>query len=111
MPALHVDDLLGVLGAVLVFASFWMKRSIPLRTVALASNVVFIAYATVAWLLPILALHCALLPLNALRLWQLLRQKRQDTASGKTRQKPAFTQPARQPARIAAVAARSSEAL
>lgn len=71
MHALHADDWLGVLGSVLVFASFWMKRSIPLRTMALASNVVFIAYATVAWLVPILILHVALLPLNAARLWEL----------------------------------------
>lgn len=70
---MHADDLLGVLGSVLVFASFWMKRSIPLRMMALASNVVFIAYATLAWLVPILILHVALLPLNAVRLWELWR--------------------------------------
>jgi len=64
-------DLLGIVGAGLVFASFWMESSVRLRSMALASNVVFIGYAYAAGLLPILLLHAALLPLNAVRLWQL----------------------------------------
>ena len=71
---MHTGDWLGIFGSVLVFASFWMKSTVPLRLVALASNVVFIAYAYSAWLIPILVLHCALLPLNLVRLWQRYRQ-------------------------------------
>jgi hypothetical protein len=78
--AMPVIDLLGIAGALLVFASFWMKSTLRLRLTALASNVVFIAYAQVAWLLPILALHCALLPLNAVRLWDLVRERRRPAA-------------------------------
>jgi hypothetical protein len=80
---MHGDDWLGVLGSALVFASFWMKSSIPLRAVALASNVVFIAYAYLAWLPPILVLHTALLPLNVVRLRQLWRTS-SDAKSGKS---------------------------
>ena len=72
-------DLLGTLGALLVFASFWMKSSTRLRTVALASNVVFITYAFAADLMPILVLHLALLPLNAIRLLELRRGPNPDS--------------------------------
>jgi hypothetical protein len=64
--------------AFLVFSSFFMKTIIPLRIVALASNVAFIAYALLGLaygvfgrVYPILALHSCLLPLNILRLRQL----------------------------------------
>jgi hypothetical protein len=75
MPSI---DILGIAGAMLVFASFWMKSTVRLRLVAIASNVVFIAYALVAWLPPILVLHCALLPLNAVRLWDLFAARRRE---------------------------------
>ena len=62
------------LAAALVFASFFMKTIVPLRTMAIASNLAFIAYALLGWgqgvfdkVLPILVLHGALLPLN---LWR-----------------------------------------
>ena len=61
--------------AVLVFASFFMKTIVPLRSVAIVSNVVFIGYALLGFqhgifdkVLPILVLHLALLPLNIIRL-------------------------------------------
>ena len=105
---MHGDDWLGVLGSILVFASFWMKRSIPLRMMALASNVVFIAYAWLAWLVPILILHIALLPLNAARLWELWRAP---AWPGMLRRKLALPEHAGQAARTALPAERSSEAL
>jgi hypothetical protein len=92
-------DVLGIAGALLVFASFWMKSTVRLRLVALASNVVFIAYALAAALPPILILHCALLPLNAVRLWDLLTLRRHAQAV------PA-PQPARRPVGFAMQPAR-----
>jgi CRP/FNR family transcriptional regulator, cyclic AMP receptor protein len=44
---------------------------IPLRSVAVASNVAFIAYGLLAGAIPIVVLHCLLLPLNAMRLYQM----------------------------------------
>lgn len=67
-------DWLGVLGSILVFSTFWMTSTVRLRIMALASNLVFIAYASSAMLVPILVLHCALLPLNLIRLWQRHRE-------------------------------------
>jgi hypothetical protein len=48
----------------------WLRSLIALRSVAIASNLTFIAYASAAHLLPVLVLHAALLPINAWRLWQ-----------------------------------------
>jgi hypothetical protein len=66
--------------AVLVFSSFFMKTMIPLRIVAIVSNVAFITYALLGIrygifdrVYPILVLHASLLPLNLLRLRQLTR--------------------------------------
>ena len=68
----------GWVSAVLVFSSFFMKTMIPLRAVAVCSNVSFIAYALLGLkygvfgrVYPILVLHAALLPLNVVRLRQL----------------------------------------
>jgi CRP/FNR family transcriptional regulator, cyclic AMP receptor protein len=68
----------GWLSAVLVFSSFFMRTMIPLRTVAVCSNIAFITYALLGLrygvfgrVYPILVLHAALLPLNLIRLRQL----------------------------------------
>ncbi|MCZ7599674.1 MAG: hypothetical protein M5U09_20625 [Gammaproteobacteria bacterium] len=70
-------ELIGYLAAVLVFTSFYMKTMIPLRIVALGSNLAFIAYGIAGSLYPVLILHLALFPLNALRLVQIRRLIRQ----------------------------------
>lgn len=58
----------GYLASSLVFATFYMQKTIPLRIAAIASNVAFILYACSSNLTPILVLHSALLPLNLFRL-------------------------------------------
>lgn len=62
---------LGLLGVGFSIASFVMKRMLPLRALALVSNVCFIAYGAVESLLPSLVLNAALLPVNAQRLWEI----------------------------------------
>ena len=61
-------DALGFLAAGLVFVTFCMKRLVPLRAVAIASNLVFIVYGYSAGLKPVLFLHLVLLPVNVFRL-------------------------------------------
>lgn len=68
-------QLLAWLAAALVFTSFFMKTIVPLRRLAIGSNVIFIAYALYGIrygvfdkVLPIFVLHSALLPLNIVRL-------------------------------------------
>jgi hypothetical protein len=45
-----------------------MKKMIPLRIVALCSNLAFLIYAVSLHLFPILLLHALLLPINTWRL-------------------------------------------
>ncbi|MAM61958.1 cyclic nucleotide-binding domain-containing protein [Maritimibacter sp. UBA3975] len=65
-------DIVSYLAAVLVFATFFMKSILPLRAIAIASNVAFITYSAGAGLMPTLVLHICLLPLNILRIMQHL---------------------------------------
>jgi hypothetical protein len=64
---------MGYLAAALVFCTFYMRTMLPLRWMAIASNVAFLAYAIALHLWPIVILHGLLLPLNAYRLHQLYR--------------------------------------
>lgn len=65
-----VQDLIGWLAAALVLATFSARAMVPLRAIAVSSNVAFIAYAYMAGLWPILLLHSIMLPLNMMRLRQ-----------------------------------------
>jgi CRP/FNR family cyclic AMP-dependent transcriptional regulator len=64
-------DLFGWGAGALVLATFYLKTMIPLRTVAITSNIAFISYGLMAGLTPILVLHSMLLPLNLVRLQQM----------------------------------------
>ena len=61
----------GYAASLLVFSTFYMKTMIPLRSVAIASNVAFLTYGYFASLYPVFLLHLVLLPLNVLRLRQM----------------------------------------
>lgn len=77
-------EVLGYLASLLVFATFYMKTMVPLRVVALASNVVFVSYGVAEGLYPVIVLHATLLPLNLFRLVQFKRlvRKVEEAASG-----------------------------
>jgi CRP/FNR family transcriptional regulator, cyclic AMP receptor protein len=66
-------DAIGYLAAGLVLAAFGMKQMIPLRIVAICSNLAFIAYGLGIELTPVWLLHAGLLPLNGWRLAEALR--------------------------------------
>jgi len=61
-------DALGYAASVAVLATFLMRTMLPLRVVAIASNVLFLAYGYLAHIPPVLFLHAALLPINVMRL-------------------------------------------
>jgi CRP/FNR family transcriptional regulator, cyclic AMP receptor protein len=67
---------LGWLASGFVLLAFTMTAMIPLRISALCGNLAFIAYGQALGLKPILALHLALLPINAWRLGQEYRRTR-----------------------------------
>lgn len=68
----------------LVFAAFFMKAIIPIRSFAIASNIFFVVYGLGAGNLAILILHTALFPLNILRMVQHFRltQRVREAAEG-----------------------------
>jgi len=68
-------QLVGYAASLLVFSTFYMKTMIPLRCVAIASNVAFLTYGYFASLYPVFLLHTVLLPLNIFRLHQVYRLK------------------------------------
>jgi CRP/FNR family transcriptional regulator, cyclic AMP receptor protein len=66
-------EILGYAASAAVLATFCMSTMIPLRVVALASNVLFCAYGYFDHLYPVLVLHAILFPVNLLRLFQFYR--------------------------------------
>jgi len=66
-------NVIGYVASTLVLTAFGMKSIIPLRVVAMCSNLVFIIYGLGLGLTPIWSLHAALLPMNAWRLIEALR--------------------------------------
>jgi hypothetical protein len=75
-------DLAGYIASSFVFLTFYMKDMVPLRVVALCSNLAFLIYAGALHLMPIFILHGALIPINARRLFCALRQR--NTQAGET---------------------------
>jgi len=70
-------DVIGYVAALFVFVTFWMKTMIPLRALGIASNIFFIGYGYMASAYPPLFLHLLLLPLNSVRLYQMLQLSKQ----------------------------------
>ena len=65
-------DGLGFAASGLVLATFCMKRLVPLRAMAITSNLAFILYGYAAGIEPVLVLHLILLPVNVMRLLESL---------------------------------------
>jgi CRP/FNR family transcriptional regulator, cyclic AMP receptor protein len=65
-------DFLGYAASASVLITFCMSTMVPLRIVALCSNVLFASYGAFAHIYPVLALHVILLPVNSVRLYQIL---------------------------------------
>jgi hypothetical protein len=63
----------GYLGAALVVASFVVRTMIPLRALSAGSNLCIILYAYFDGQYPALVLNIALLPLNVLRMAQMMK--------------------------------------
>jgi hypothetical protein len=57
-----IGETLGWLAAALTLLTFSMRSMVALRLVAIAANVLFIAYGAVGALAPVLVLHLLLIP-------------------------------------------------
>ena len=73
-------DFVGYLAALTVLATFCMDTIVPLRGLAIASNVLFILYGVAGHLYPVLLLHAVLLPVNIVKIIQLRLQMRKINA-------------------------------
>ena len=76
---LNIGTVLAAIAMVLTFSSFIMKRMLPLRVLALASNVCFIGYGLAAGVLPSIIINAVLLPVNAKRLWDIKKMSKEIT--------------------------------
>lgn len=81
-------DLFGYAAAVMVLLTFSMKTMVPLRIAGIVSNVFFIVYGYLSGATPVLMLHLILLPLNMLRLYQILTLIREVEKAAKTEHEP-----------------------
>jgi CRP/FNR family transcriptional regulator, cyclic AMP receptor protein len=68
-----IMDYAAAAGIALSVVQYWMKTMIPLRVIAITTNVLFLIYATLAGVYPTLILNCILLPLN---LWRLSEMRK-----------------------------------
>ena len=68
-----ISDLCGYLASALVLLTFTTRNMRVLRAIAILSNIAFIIYGALDWLPPVLILHALLLPLNIVRLKELLK--------------------------------------
>lgn len=75
-------ELAGYVASSLVFLTFYMRRMVPLRSVALCSNFAFLIYAFALHLAPIAILHGALIPVNIVRLIGALREQAANPSGG-----------------------------
>jgi hypothetical protein len=69
----EINEILGYVAAALVLGAFVMRTMIPLRIVAVASNLAFMTYGFFEGLLPVFLLHVILLPVNVYRLVEMMR--------------------------------------
>ncbi|HLM40965.1 MAG TPA: cyclic nucleotide-binding domain-containing protein [Microvirga sp.] len=77
-------EALGWFGAALAIAGSAMKTIIPLRCIGIATNVVALIYAYIMGLYPSMTVNLILLPLNGLRLYQMLHLIRQVRQASKS---------------------------
>ena len=61
-------DIVGYAAALAVLGSFCMSTIVPLRILAVVSNVLFGLYGVLAHLYPVFFLHSILLPINLFKL-------------------------------------------
>lgn len=78
---MNAIDLLGHLGALVIIATYSMKTMIPLRVAGIAGSCIFITYGYLSSTWPVLMLHLVVLPLNSVRLYQMLQLVKKVSAS------------------------------
>src|SRR5215475_9193378 len=71
--AINVANMFALMGAIFFVATLLMRTIVPLRIAALISDVFFIAYGITANSINTFILYCLLLPINSVRLYQMIK--------------------------------------
>jgi hypothetical protein len=71
--AINLANMFALMGAIFFVATLLMRTIVPLRIAALISNVFFIAYGVLANSINAFILYCLLLPINSVRLYQMIK--------------------------------------
>jgi hypothetical protein len=71
--ALNLANMFALAGAIFFVATLLMRTIVPLRIAAIISDVFFIGYGVLANSITTFILYCLLLPINSVRLYQMLK--------------------------------------
>jgi hypothetical protein len=72
----YAAEVLGFAACAATLLTFAQTRMWPMRISAIAANLFFIGYGALGLLYPVLFLHLVLLPLNVVRLIQIVQQNK-----------------------------------
>jgi len=73
VAAINLANMFALMGAIFFVATLLMRTIVPLRIAALISDVFFIAYGIMANSINTFILYCLLLPINSVRLYQMIK--------------------------------------
>jgi CRP/FNR family transcriptional regulator, cyclic AMP receptor protein len=69
----NIIEAIGYCGTLATVATYSMRSIVPLRVAGIASSLFFITYAAIMGIWPMLLTEFVILPINCLRLVQVLR--------------------------------------
>ena len=73
LASINIANVLALFGAIFFVATLLMRTIVPLRVSAIISDLFFVAYAVLANSVTTFILYILLLPINVLRLYQMLK--------------------------------------
>jgi Cyclic nucleotide-binding domain len=73
LAAINIANMLALVGAIFYVATLLMRTIVPLRVSAIISDVFFLGYGVLANSVTTLILYLLLLPINSIRLYQMLK--------------------------------------
>jgi hypothetical protein len=83
VASLNLANMLALFGAIFFIATVLMRTIVPLRVSAIVSNVFFISYAVLSNSVTTLFVYVLLLPINVVRLRQMIKLVKRARASAK----------------------------
>jgi len=81
LGAINIANVLALLGAIFFVATLLMRTIVPLRVAAIISDLFFVGYAVLANSVTTFILYVLLLPINVVRLYQMIKLVRKARAS------------------------------